>query len=76
MTIFIVVSGGVAEVVEESVPSVAAIRKLPKSARLGVEIIDWDNLKADRTHTMNLLSREARRYVRAEERRQKGQRCG
>jgi hypothetical protein len=71
MTIFVVVSGGVAEVVETSIPTAAQIAKLKRGEAISVEIIDWDNLKADRAATMKLMSQQARRYVRAELRRQK-----
>jgi len=70
MTIFVVVSGGVAEVVEDSIPSYAQLKAMRKNQRVNVEIIDWDNLKANRHATIKRLSKEARRYVRSEERRQ------
>lgn len=65
--IFVVVAGGVAEVAEESIPSVAALKCMKR--KLVVEIIDYDNLKENRRMTMRQLSSAARRFVRLNERR-------
>jgi hypothetical protein len=67
--IFVVVAGGVAEVAEESIPSVAALKNLERKETLEVEIIDYDNLKENRKETMRQLSLPARHFVRLNERR-------
>lgn len=68
MTIFVTVSGGVAEVVPSSIPSVKALKSMKDGERLEVEIIDFDNLKADRARTLKQLSSGGRRFVRELER--------
>lgn len=52
--ILVTVSGGVAEVVTETVPD-----------GIAVEIIDFDNLKNDPNHELAKLSPVARRYAKA-----------
>jgi hypothetical protein len=67
--IFVVVAGGVAEVDEESIPSVDALKHLKRKETLEVEIIDYDNLKESRKVTMRQLSPSARKFVLLNERR-------
>lgn len=60
-TILVVVSGGIAEAVDATVPK-----------DYEVEIIDYDNLKADFDNEFAALSLDAQRYVREQEDSQHG----
>jgi hypothetical protein len=57
--IFVTVLGGVAEVVDETIPTV---RKLRTIQRIEVEIIDFDNLNSG-DRDLEYLSPEAKAFV-------------